>query len=72
MITQITSIFYYFILGVFILSAFFIIFHIVRYSFNKFATTLMLSVFISVAAILILTNIILFQMIDFENLFYYF
>lgn len=72
MITQIAYIFYFIILVMVILSALFIIFHIIRYSFNKVATMLMLGIFIPVTLILILINIILFSLINFENMFSFF
>jgi hypothetical protein len=52
-----------------LLMSFFIVFHIVRYSYNKTAKLTMLLIFVPVVSILLFTNFILFSQIQIENIF---
>lgn len=65
--TQVFVLFYLlFLLGVFIAGTF-IIYHILKYSINKSASTLMLIIFISGLIILVLINFFAFSSVDLEN-----
>ncbi|MCD6149278.1 hypothetical protein J7J13_00645 [bacterium] len=72
--SNIIGIFYSVIFLSFALAALFIVFHIVRYSINKTSSLVMLVVFISVFSVLLISNMVLFfsvpweQMFDFINL----
>jgi hypothetical protein len=50
------------------ISGLFIIYHMVRYSYNKLAMFLMLIVFCSVLGVLLMTNWALFSSLDLEYL----
>lgn len=52
----------------FALVSLFIIYHIVRYSYSKSESVLMLSIFIPVVSVLMLADIVLFFSINFEDI----
>lgn len=60
---------YYLVFLMMLLMSFFIVFHIVRYSYNKTAKLTMLLIFVPVVSILLFTNFILFSQIQIENIF---
>lgn len=59
---------YWFFIGACIFCSVVVVFHLIRYSFNKAATVLMLLIFIPVTAALIFVNFLLFSSIDMEEL----
>jgi hypothetical protein len=65
---QLIIILYSLIFLVFLVSGLFIVYHIVRYSFNKKAAFLMLVIFIPVFIILLISNITLFFSVDFYRI----
>jgi hypothetical protein len=60
---------YYLVFLMMLLMSLFIVFHIVRYSYNKTAKLTMLLIFVPVVSILLFTNFILFSQIQIENIF---
>lgn len=68
MITAAIYLIYAIIILIFITSAAFIVFHLVRYSYNKKTELLTLLIFLSVFAALLISNVILFLSIKFGNL----
>lgn len=68
MITPIFQILYYLVFFSMFLMSIFIIFHIVFYSYSVVSKFLMLTIFTSVAGVLLFTNLILFSAVDIEQL----
>lgn len=68
MITPIFQILYYLVFFAMFLMSIFIIFHIVFYSYSVASKLLMLTIFTSVAGVLLFTNLILFSSINIEQL----
>lgn len=68
MILLVQVMYYIIILGI-ILAGAFIVYHIVAYSFSAYSKVVTLLIFFPVFAVLILTNIMLFSNIDFQEVF---
>jgi len=66
---NIIGIFYFIVFLSFLLTALFIVFHIIRYSINKTSSFLMLVVFVSIFCILLISNVILFFSVPWEQMF---
>lgn len=62
-----TAFYLFFLLGVFIASAF-IIYHIGSYSINKHSSGIMMSIFISGIIILVIINILVFGSLDLSEI----
>lgn len=62
------NIFYLTILLILLVSSLFIVYHIVRFSYSKFAMMFMLMLFVCVAGVLIVANMSLFFSIDFGEI----
>ena len=67
MLVPIAQILYYLVFFSMFLMSIFIIFHIVFYSYTFSSKILMLSIFVSVAGVLLFTNLVLFSAIDLDN-----
>lgn len=63
------NVLYLIILGVLFLGSFVIIFHMIRYSYDKVITLLTLTIFTCVMGALLFMNVMLFYSINFENVF---
>lgn len=61
------QIIYYFMLAIAFIAGIFVVYHIIKYSYNKIAMLLMLLVFCGVFVILISTNYALFSSISAED-----
>jgi len=62
------NLFYFLMLLIFLIGSLVIVFHIIRYSYNKTATALMLIIFICAMGLLLMLNIILFYSINFGKI----
>lgn len=65
----IINLFYLLLFCIFIAGSLIVIFHFIRYSYNKAMTALMLTIFVAAMGMLIFTNMALFSAIDFKRLF---
>jgi len=63
------QILYFIVLFIMLLMGSFIIFHIVFYAYSTFSKMVMLAIFLPVAVVLLITNLILFLRIPLDNLF---
>jgi len=63
------NLFYFLMLLIFLIGSLVVVFHIIRYSYNKMATALMLIIFICVMGSLLMLNIVLFYSINFRKIF---
>lgn len=69
MAITIFQIFYYLVFFTMALMSAFIVFHIVAYSYSAKSKTLMLTIFLPVVMVLLVTNFILFVNLPLEKLF---
>jgi hypothetical protein len=69
MLVAIFQILYLLVLFIMFLMSVFIFFHIVYYSYSSFSKLVMLSIFLPVVIVLLVTNFYLFRQIPLENLF---
>ncbi|OGI29406.1 MAG: hypothetical protein A2288_03750 [Candidatus Moranbacteria bacterium RIFOXYA12_FULL_44_15] len=67
MIYLVLSLYAVILLG-FVLTYFFVIYHLAKYSINKKLSAIMLAVFIVISTLLIFSNILLFFAVDWEQL----
>jgi hypothetical protein len=61
------GLFYFIIVLVFLASAFFIVYHLARYTFHKDAMILSLAIFLSVFFALFFANLVLFFSVDWQE-----
>ncbi|MDQ1283851.1 MAG: hypothetical protein QG620_199 [Patescibacteria group bacterium] len=67
MIYIILSLYAVILLG-FVLTYFFVIYHLIKYSINKSLNAIMLAVFIIISTLLIFSNVLLFFSVDWKEL----
>ena len=63
------DLFYFLMLLIFLIGSLVIVFHIIRYSYNKTATALMLIIFVGGIVLLLMFNVVLFYSINFGKIF---
>jgi len=66
------QILYAVVILVFLLLSLFIVYHLLKYSYDKKVTSLMVTIFVVFTGLLIFSNIILFLNLPLEDLFYNF